>query len=324
MAETFFLSLGECAHVLSKLVSLAENYYRFGTELEKQDVIAFQANLAAIESFASNAEELNLHRMIQMERSKEKIGNPFSGPLLHQEFAAYKSPYCSPLLAKLNQEIDPEGRLCDQIETSGLDEWWRLEIDPCYRAEYKLSYERKTALRYQTEDEFRRLRQVEILRMLPPPHKHLQLQATAANSYAYDFFESQITGYGFERNEKLSTKGKVIFFTKPIGNQWVLNLTLLNDKWGFDTYSWDTVGGVRRLRPKTFDIHLDLRPSKKRGFTDYLPIQIGYISPLGPFEYSAYLDMDELAVAIVGYAKFYGLIRDQLEDSVSEALKDLQ
>lgn len=322
------LEANSCSYLLSKVVHLGENYGLIGTKLEEFGFVAFKANINAIEEFANNTEELELHRKIVIERAKESFSNPFFGGYQFPELMNFKSPYKSQFLETLVSEINLDSTSNVHAEYESQSEQIRsLEIDPCLRNYEKLSFPEKEKRSLNKQEEFHKLRQIEIQRFLQPPYAMARpLSDAVVSEIAYDTFEKNITNYGFERNLKLSTK-KIIFFTKPLIGDWMLNFTMLSNHWGFDYFRFEMRNGEKVILPKYIHFLLDLRLKSQKGFAanklTNLPIKFTLFSPLGETAYSAYTDIDEMIVGIMGYTQVYGLLMEQLEFGLIDGIKEL-
>ncbi len=322
------LDAQSCARLLAQLTDLGNSHYDYGATLAERGFLAFKANQAYLECLASNKEELALHRDIQIERAKERFANPFFGGAIYKELTSFEPPYKSNLLADLSREIDPDHKLREEIRSTGKwDEEWRLEIDPCLRALGHLGFQDKELRRRDAQDEFRRLRKVEIEHFLQPPH----LGACPANDVeardiAFDTLRHGIRQCGFELDAKVSS-AKTKMFTKPVVGDWIMNMTILADDFGFGSYGFEIVDGQKRISPKIFQFHLDLRLKTQKGLVTEsltnLPIKFSELSPLGESSYSAYLDMDEMSVGILGYVELYGLMQAELEGRLRQGISEM-
>ncbi|QDQ29121.1 hypothetical protein FNU76_23755 [Chitinimonas arctica] len=319
------LSYEASAYLLSKLVGIGESRYRIGDELAAKGVTAFRAHLQLFEGLAKNEQELTLHRTIEIERAKEEFANPFRTIFGLAESGSYHTPYISSLLAQLREENDPTGELRKTIDPDGMEEW-RLEIDPCRRTYYQLDYSQRAERRRACIDNFIKLRATEIECLLRPPHSRSRYGDADARKCADEIISHGLGRFGFEQNKKISSKAYT-FFTKPLVDDWIVCITMISDAWGFDGYSYEIVNGERRISPKMFTFVMDLRRSKQKGLNhktlSTLRLDIARISPLGEFDNSFYLDMDEMAAGLLGYTQLYGVLAGELESKLIEGLSEL-
>lgn len=313
-----------CSSLLSSLVSLGDKKYELTEQLIEKGFCAFKANLALLEQFASTHEELELHRIIEIEKAKEYFANPFA-IMFELDSSTYCTPYKSSFLSKLKLENDPTGSLSLEVDPIGKDSW-RLEIDPCLRAYKKLGWDEQTALRKKSEAEFHAFRNEEINHFIKPPHRRLQVRNEAeARNIGQEVLSSALRPFRFSLNDNLSSP-KAIYLSKPLIDGWAITFAVTGDDWGFDSYSFEKINGVKVITPKRKNFHLDLRraDSKQKNLNNknlsYLPLNIATISPLGEHAYFAYLDMDEMVVGLLGYAQLYALVADELEEKLKAGL----
>src|SRR5450830_726471 len=248
------------AHLLGKLVSLGDDYDTYGEKLEALGFVAFKAILESRESFAANTEQLNAHKMLRKEFAKLSFADPFFMSTISSDL--YESPYQSEVITKLIESSKSDYEARENTHASPFD-----FIDPCALAELSLGPEIQ-AHRRKWRNKFQEFRNIEIERFLPSPHLRSQpndREDKIASTFAYATLAKVLEPYGFIRNEKISSK-RVIFFTKPLIGKWMLSFSIINEVWGFDYYSFETVDGKKLLMPKYFIPHFDLRLEGTKGY----------------------------------------------------------
>ncbi|PHV12234.1 hypothetical protein [Chitinimonas sp. BJB300] len=318
------LTFESAAHFLSMLVDMGDSYYRYGDQLAERGFVAFQANLNLFEGLAKDQHELDLHRELEKERAKENFANPFHTFFELEGRLAYRSPYKSALLEELRTKNEPRIEL--RLNPKVRDDEWNLLMGPCRRAYEQLDYAIADARRHSCQVEFRKLRAAEIERHLPPPHTRIRGGNEESRDFAYEVFGKGLARFGFTANPKLSTK-TARFFTKPLVDEWIINMTMINDSWGNLEGGYEIIDGVQHWDPKNAHFRMDLRRSKQKSLFHkklaVLPLSFANMSPLGEHQYTSYMDMDELAVGLLGYTEFYGLIANNLETRLIEGLSEL-
>lgn len=321
------LTAEACTHLLAKLVPLGDKYYEWSERLIQDGMVAHFALRSVFENLALNKGELTLHKELEIEQAKQIFANPFRGMAGLSGTEKFRPAYVSEKISLLQHLNDPEGTLNEQIRF-GRQPGWRRQIDPLRRRYEQIPIEHWKERNEKFRDEYNSLRQREIDVLLHGTHKRAKLQDKDAFILAFDMLDHHISKLGFVRNNKLSPK-KAVLFTKHISDEWLLNITMLNDFWGCTHAGHVLVKNDERMvsAPKSFQMYLDLRLKRQKGLyvkrLCWLPIEYMELSPLRTSQNSFYHDMDECEVAILGYIRLYELMADKIEAGLIEGLREL-
>jgi hypothetical protein len=127
------LSFPQANAICREFLPIGDRVFDNMTRLQEAGFSAFLPRHHFIESFAANAEELEIHRRCVMENAKERLARPWPIRIYEEDF---KQLYFSPFLQHLREELDKaNGVPVNQLSTRypGGESAWRREIDPCQR-----------------------------------------------------------------------------------------------------------------------------------------------------------------------------------------------
>jgi len=127
------LSFGQADAICREFLPIGDQAFDYMQRLRETGFEAFLPRHRFVESFAANAEEVDLHRRCVVEFAKERLGRPGPMRMSDEEF---RQIYFSPFLQRLRHERDeangvPVNKLSSRY--SGGEAAWRSEIDPCQR-----------------------------------------------------------------------------------------------------------------------------------------------------------------------------------------------
>jgi len=313
------LTIEHAVCILEQLTPIADDYFAMGDALVEKGFVSATHPSDYLGKLARSEAELELHRKVVIERAKETFANPFFDRFGEHWAQKLVPPYQSKFLEERRNQLR-EAAL-SRGEDPECDLWYRT--DPCLYISHEMEYEAKRAYRMKWQDELRILRSREIERFLTTTTGRARLNNAQALELVIHTLNQALSNQGFSLNQKLSSK-LVPFFTKPLGNGWILCFTFLRNEWGFDGYSYEMVDGVRRITPKSANFHLDLRRETQKGFglkSVYLPLLVAQMTTLGASDFLIYLDADEMIIGILGYVAMYKLVADRMETVIKNVLE---
>lgn len=296
-----------------EFLPIGDRVFDYMEQLNKEGFAAFRPRREYIESFATNDEELAIHRRCVVEAAKERLGRP-EPMCMHGEFD--EETYSSPYLERLRAERDeangvPENQLSSRYPGESA---WRREVDPCQRrlvqteCNHREIYEARFAT--MLDDEIRALDEecaIHATGLGRVPH-------TFDNKGRYVFFtavmERDAAALGF-RYDKAKSRTNYPVFSKAITEDWHLCWVIP------DAHMFFSSPFEGRFSPD-----LELRGHNLCGasaeFGERLQIRArGQVLGNG---YWRYCNLDQLETAIRAHLHFYGLIAPIIERGITKVL----
>jgi hypothetical protein len=312
------LTFGQANAICREFLPIGDRIFDYMARLTEAAFEAFRPRHEFIESFATNPEELAIHRRCVAETVKEWLARPWPMRVYDDDS---KSLYFSPFLQRLREERDKaNGVPVHQLSSRypGGESAWRREVDPCQRRLIQAEVTRRDSYEARWTamlDDERRTLEHEATRHASGlgrvPH-------TFDNKGRYVFFaavmERDAASLGFHYDRPKSRPNYPVF-SKAITEDWHLCWAIEEPRAFFHSPF-----------EGTFSPFLEIRGCNLRGTLakaesgESLHIRYSIAVPGFFSGYWKFFDLDELETAIKAHLFLYSLMAPIIESGIKKVL----
>jgi hypothetical protein len=304
--------------ICREFLPIGDQVFNYMMRLREAGFEAFLPRHRFIESFAANADELEIHRQYVMEFAKERLAYPQP---MRMDAVEFKQRYVSPFLQRLREERDkansvPENELSTRYP--GGESAWRHEIDPCQR---RLVQDRVND-REGHEARFVAMLEEEVRALEDEAVRHAtglgKVPHTFDNKGRYRFFaavmERDAASLGFQY-DKAKSRPNYPIFSKAITTDWHLCWAIEEARAFFHSPMEGSFEPFLELRSGSFQGNL-----AKVESGEYLHVRYAVVVPGFFSGYWKFFSLDALETAIRAHLHLYSLMAPIIEGGITKVL----